>query len=51
MNALTIEVMPDPVNNLSAMLKVNAEIHDKSIHHNLQANLVEHIRSKIENRT
>ena len=42
----TIQVSHGPTSEFSTMLQINAEIRDRSIHRDLQADLVEHIWSK-----
>ncbi|XP_062112550.1 uncharacterized protein LOC133823721 [Humulus lupulus] len=45
----TVEVLHGPISDFPTMLQRNAEIRDRNIHRNLQADLVEHIWSKFGN--
>ncbi|XP_062087068.1 uncharacterized protein LOC133793812 [Humulus lupulus] len=48
-NTPTVEVLHGPISDFPTMLQRNAEIRDRNIHRNLQADLVEHIWSKFGN--
>ncbi|XP_062089156.1 uncharacterized protein LOC133795719 [Humulus lupulus] len=48
-DTLIVEVLHRPISDFPTMLQRNAEIRDKNIHRNLQADLVEHIWSKFGN--
>ncbi|XP_062076017.1 uncharacterized protein LOC133780162 [Humulus lupulus] len=42
-NTLMVEVLHGPISYFPTMLQRNVEIHDRNIHRNLQADLVEHM--------
>ena len=44
-----VEISRGAILDFQVMLRINSEIRDKNIHHNLQADLVEHIWSKFRN--
>ncbi|XP_062085722.1 uncharacterized protein LOC133791827 [Humulus lupulus] len=48
-DTLMVEVLHEPISDFPTMLQRNTEIRDRNIHHNLQADLVEHIWSKFGN--
>lgn len=45
-NASTVKISHRPISNFATILQRNAEICDKNVHPNLQADLVEHLWSK-----
>ena len=44
-----VEISRGAISDFQVMLRINVEIRDKNIHHNLQADLIEHIWSKFRN--